>query len=392
MVSIARKNLFEDLPRFLIAQAGILFAVSLVTIQTGLLKGFTQSTTRLIDRSTADIWVTSEDITNFELTLPIPYERLTQAREVEGVAKAEAVILEGGLWRNSQDKISTVRVIGFDPKGELFSPGTITKGSLQAIEKPYTFIIDQSQLNSLGLENINDAGQIDSYKATLVGTTKDIQAIASSPFFLTSLESAKAYSYARPDFEAEPTTPATNPLNNRDNITYVLIKVEPGQNLQTLKQRLEEALPNIQAYTTSEMSQKTQNYWVRRTSIGFILGLGAIVGIVVGIVIVGQILYASVSDHLTEFGTLKAMGASDWVTYRIIIEQALWMAVLGYIPGMAVCLGLGAWTATTQGVVILITPAMAGGVFAVTVMMCIGSAIFAIQKVNRVDPAIVFKG
>lgn len=391
MVSIARKNLFEDLPRFLIAQAGILFAVSLVTIQTGLLKGFTQSTTTLIDKSQADLWVASKDITNFELTLPIPYERLAQAQKVEGVAKAEAVILNGGLWRNSEGKISTIRVIGFDPKGELFRLGTITQGSLNALSKPYTIIIDKTQLKTLGLSQDGDVGQIGSVQATLAGLTNGIQSIASSPYLLTSLQTAKAYSYARPIFDEKPTTPAITSLNNSDNITYVLIKAKPGQNLQVLKQRLEEALPNTLAFTTTEIANQTQNYWVRRTSIGFILGLGAIVGIVVGIVIVGQILYASVSDHLKEFGTLKAMGASDLATYRIIIEQALWMAVLGYLPGMALCIGLGTWTAATQGVVILITPVMAGGVFALTVFMCIGSALFAIQKVNRVDPAIVFK-
>ena len=109
-----------------------------------------------------------------------------------------------------------------------------------------------------------------------------------------------------------------------------------------------------------------------------------------GVVIVGQILYASVADHLKEFGTLKAMGGSDRVIYGIIIEQALWMSILGYIPGMLLCWGLGAWTAT-QGIVILITPLTAVGVFGITVLMCIGSALFAIQKVSKVDPAIVFR-
>ncbi|WP_013324276.1 FtsX-like permease family protein [Gloeothece verrucosa] len=391
MVSLARKNLFEDLPRFLIAQAGILFAVSLVTIQTGLLKGFTQSTTALIDKSQADLWVASKDLTNFELTLPISYQRLAQAQKVEGVASAEPLILNSGLWRNSQGTISTVRVIGFDPKGKLFSPGVITQGSVNALAQPYRIIVDQTQLKSLGIKQDGDVGQIGSYKATLAGQTTGIQSIASSPYLLTSLETAKAYSYARPDFEAKPTTPDIAALTNTDKITYVLIKAKPGQNLQVLKQRLEKALPNTLAFTTQEIANQTQNYWVQRTSIGFILGLGAIVGIIVGIVIVGQILYASVSDHLKEFGTLKAMGASDWATNRIIIEQALWMALLGYIPGMGLCLGLGTWTAATQGVVILITPVMAGGVLAVTVFMCIGSALFAIQKINRVDPAMVFK-
>jgi putative ABC transport system permease protein len=111
----------------------------------------------------------------------------------------------------------------------------------------------------------------------------------------------------------------------------------------------------------------------------------------VGMVVVGQILYASVSDHIKEFGTLKAMGASQSVIYGVSIEQALWMAVLGYLPGMLLCWGIQSWALAAQGLTILISPGTAVGVFGITVVMCVSSAIFAIQKINRVDPAIVFK-
>jgi len=185
--------------------------------------------------------------------------------------------------------------------------------------------------------------------------------------------------------------PPLEPLTEADRITYVLIQKAPGETIQNLKQRLEAAIPDVLAYSQAEMVEHTQKYWQSRTGIGFILGLGAGVGIIVGIVIVGQILYASVSDHLKEFGTLKAMGASDWLIYRIILEQALWMAVLGYVPGMALCWGVSSWTFASQGIMILITPGTAAGAFVVTVLMCISSALFAIQKVTRVDPAIVFK-
>ena len=167
--------------------------------------------------------------------------------------------------------------------------------------------------------------------------------------------------------------------------------VESDENLQQLKRRIEATIPESRAYTKQEMIHKIRTFWQRSTGIGFILGLGAVVGVIVGMVIVGQILYSSVSDHLKEFGTLKAMGASNKIIYGVIVEQALWMAILGYIPGMLLCWGLGTWTLVSQGIVILITPMTAVGVFGITVFMCVGSALFAIQKVSHVDPAIVFK-
>jgi putative ABC transport system permease protein len=169
------------------------------------------------------------------------------------------------------------------------------------------------------------------------------------------------------------------------------VRAKPGTDIAQLKDRLEAAIPDSKAFTQAELISLTQDHWRTNTGVGFILGLGAVVGMVVGTVVVSQILYASVTDHLQEFGTLKAMGSSDGFIYRIILEQALWMAVLGYIPGMGIVLLVGNWTQAAQAIQILVGPITASGVFGLTLLMCCGAAIFAIQKVTRLDPAMVFK-
>ncbi len=386
MASIARKNLLQDIPRFLVAQAGIMFAVSLVTIQTGLQRGFASSTSVLIDKSQADIWLASDKMVHLDLTLPLTYEQVSQARNVAGVDLAEAFIYQGKLWRDKNDKLGSVTLIGFDPDGKLFSPWNITKGSVKDLKQPFSIFVDETSLEGLNLKGVGDSGKIQALKANVVGLTQGAKSIVLGDLVFTSLENANTYGNPLAD-----TTSTPKVLEANDRVTFILVRAKPGENLQSLKKRLETALPNTRAHTQEEMAQQTQEYWKERSGIGFILGLGAVVGIIVGVVIVAQILYSSASDHIKEFGTLKAMGASDWVIYRVIIEQALWMAVLGYIPGMALCLGVAAWTAATQSIVILITPVSAATVFGITVVMCVGSAIFAIQKVTRVDPAIVFK-
>ena len=418
MASIARKNLFEDIPRFLVAQAGVMFAVSLVSIQTGILNGFTRSTALLIDQSRADLWVADEKMVYFELTKPLAAGQLTQVQQMPGVDRAEPIVLQGGRWDSpNSPEISSVRIIGFDPRGQLFNLPSFTAGNLRDLRDPYTIAIDKANLDSLHLSNIGDSSTINSAPAKLVGITQTTQSIASSPFIFTSVETANAYAtagltsqvscdvpsdggdllcttrYERPPASSErsPQIQPPKPLSATDPITYILVRVEAGQDLNVIKQQIESTLPRTRVYTRSGMSDRTRTYWQQRTGIGFILGLGATVGVIVGMVIVGQILYSSVADHLKEFGTLKAMGASNWVIYRIIIEQALWMAVLGYIPSLGLCLGLGAWTFATQGITILITPLTATGLLGLTIVMCVGSALFAIQKITHVDPAIVFK-
>ncbi len=412
MVSIARKNLLEDIPRFLVAQLGIMFAVSLVTIETGIFSGFTRSSAKLISNSTADIWVASDSMVYIDLTLPMPLTQLSVAQKIPGVERAEALIVGAGLWRHPIGEIAPVKVVGFDPQGQLFIPENIVQGSVSGLKAPNTVIVDITNANSLNIRHVGEIAVVNTLPVRSVGLTQGNRSIASNPYMFTSLENANAYlssgktstlscklQSGSTNFQctntyvqkAPTSDPAPRPLASSDPITYILIRAQPGQDLQALKQQLNAALPNTRAYTRAEMRKKTQTYWQQRTGIGYLLGLGATVGVIVGAIIVGQILYSSVSDHLKEFGTLKAMGASDWIIYGVIVEQALWMAVIGYIPSTILCLGVAAWTLASQGIMILITPTTAIAVFGVTVVMCVGSAIFAIQKVTRVDPAIVFK-
>ncbi len=410
MVSIARKHLLEDIPRFLVAQAGIMFAVSLVTIQTGIFNGFTRSTVQLMTNSSADIWVSSESLVHLELTLPIPLTTLSLARKVQGVERAEPLIVKTGVWRKNGE-ISLARIVGFDPDGQLFRPQNITQGNISRLKDPYTAIIDASNSKSLNLSRVGDRAELSTLSLELVGLTQGNRSITSNPYVFTSLENGNAYAnsgqtaslscqlpsdseelkctntYTKPD----PNATAPKSLTSADTITFVLIRAKSGENLSALKQRLTNALPDTRAYTHAELMQKTQIFWQQRTGIGFILGLGAVVGVIVGGIIVGQILYSSVSDRLKEFGTLKAMGASDFTIYSVIIEQALWMAILGYLPSMALCWGVAAWTLASQGILILITPNVAIAVLGITVIMCVGSGVFAIQKVMHLDPASVFK-
>jgi putative ABC transport system permease protein len=416
MVSIARKNLLEDLPRFLVAQAGIMFAVSLVTIQTGILNGFTRSTVLLIDRSKADIWLTSDRMVQFEYTEPLTFSQLEEAKKVEGVERAEGLTSTTSRWYPTSSKeSSSIRILGFDPNGQLFQPGDISQGDIKALSEPFSIMIEGSRLDELSVNALGQTGKIGSLPARVEAITKNTQSLVSSPFVFTSLENVNTYmsagftsrvncqvnqsgqfdcttNYERSTAENNQSQmPALRQISLTDPVTYILIKAKPGQDIEALKKQLQQKISGTTAYTKIEMSQKTRDYWKVRTGVGVILGIGAVVGVIVGMVVVSQILYASVSEHIKEFGTLKAIGASDKVLYGVIVEQSIWMAVLGYIPGMLLCLGLSAAVAG-QGIIILITPGAAVGVFGVIVAMCIGSGFLAIRKVTRIDPAIVFKG
>ncbi|MGD1939248.1 MAG: ABC transporter permease [Cyanophyceae cyanobacterium] len=425
MPSIARKNLFEDIPRFLVAQAGIIFSVSLVTIQTGVFRGFMQSASLLVDKSSADLWITSKDFVHMELTLPLPYERVVEVRQAKGVDRAEAVMLSKALWRDRDGKLDTVSVVGTHPGASLLQPWNVAKDDIQDLKQPYQILVDRSSLSKLNLKDPDSVGTVSGLPAEVTGLTQRTQSVVFSPFVFASLETAKAYltnnrqglvdcqvrdngeiscaqtasSNIAPqddtgnssDSEGIEAPPPLRKLNLADPVTFILVRAEPGASLDQLQTQLTELVPEGRVYTRKQLAASAQAFWRDRTGVGFVLALGAVVGIIVGVAIVGQILYTLTSDRIREFGTLKAMGASDWVLRKIVIEQALWMGLCGYLPGVGLSAGVSAWAMAEAGVIIAISPLSIVITFGGTILMCVGSALFAIQKINRVDPAIVFK-
>ncbi len=135
----------------------------------------------------------------------------------------------------------------------------------------------------------------------------------------------------------------------------------------------------------------TRDYWLFSTGAGVTVIVAAILGLIVGVVVVAQTIYASTVDHLKEYGTLKAMGADNSYIYRVIIEQAVISAVIGYVLGISVSLFVV--QVSQSGVTAIFMPWQVGlGLFVLTLMMCIGASIVSIKKVTQIDPAMVFKG
>ena len=157
-----------------------------------------------------------------------------------------------------------------------------------------------------------------------------------------------------------------------------------------MKQRIRERVQGVDVYTSAEFSRMTRYYWMFTTGAGVAVLLAALLGLVVGVVVVAQTIYATTMDHLREFGTLKAMGASNGYIYRVIIEQAVISAVLGY--GLGITASVFVVRASREGgAAILLPPELAAGLFGLTLLMCIGAALVSINKVTRIDPAMVFK-
>jgi len=373
MVSIARKNLFHDKVRFLVALAGITFAVVLITIQVGVYLAFLANTSVLIDHTEADIWVTAHGLENFDFGRPFSEKKLYAVEEVPGVLWAEKYLLAFGYWKTPAGSQETVQMVGYNPETLVGAPWNIVRGDPQDVKYFNSIFYDEAETNRLGDLPVGGETEINSHRVRVAGITRGARSFIQSPYIFTSYKNVLHLSFI-----------------NKGNTVYILVKVAPGYSLEDVKQRLKEKVKDVDVYTSREFSKKTRDYWMINTGTGVALLSIALMGVVIGTVIVANTIYTSTTEHLKEFGTLKAIGAANWDLYKIIIEQALINSVIGYGMGMFVSYWVIQAMRKGNLQVLLPWPVLVG-VYVLTVLMCLWSSILSIYKVTRIDPALVFK-
>jgi putative ABC transport system permease protein len=248
------------------------------------------------------------------------------------------------------------------------------EGRVEDLKTPDAIIVDELYKKKLGVTRVGEVFEINHHRARVVGFTNGIRAFTTSPYVFTTFKNAQDY--------------ARIPL---DQTIYLQVKLSPGANVEAVRHAIEDRVKDVDVVTNSQFSRMTQVYWMFTTGAGVAVLLAAILGLVVGFVVVAQTIYATTMDHLKEFGTLKAMGAPNGYIYRVIITQAAMSAVMGYVLGM--CVSFFVVHASQQGGAAILLPLpMAIGMFFLTLVMCVGAATVSISKVTSIDPAMVFKG
>ena len=373
---LARRNLFHDKVRFLVTLTGIVFALVLIIIQFGLFLGFTTTTSNNIDHSNVDVWIVFHGVAYFDTGRTFSERKFYQVLTVPGVAQAEKYMQAFARWKRPDGRIENIQIIGVRPASEMGQPWNVVSGSAAALKEEDAILVDEVYREKLGVENIGDRVEIGGHRARVAGFTRGIRSFTTSPFVYASFKSSLDY---------------TNPTSNEADVGYILVKAAPGVSVETLKRNLRERLSDVDLYTTAEFSRKTRFYWMFTTGAGLAVLTAALMGLIVGVAVVAQTIYAATVDHIREYGTLKAMGATNSYLYRVLIEQAVWSATLGYVLAMIVAHFIVAGS-ENGGAVILMPLEMKVGMFFLAVLMCIAAAVVSINKVTRIDPAMVFRG
>jgi putative ABC transport system permease protein len=375
---LAWRQLMKEKTRLLVAVAGIAFADILMLLQMGF-EGALYDASILPHRQlNADLVLIDPYMQTLFAVKSFPRERLYQTLASEGVASITPVYIASGQWRNPQTRLErTILVWGVDPLLKTFKMPEVNK-NLDQLKPLNTVLFDIAGRPDYGVTKEN----FPTFETELNSKTINVEGL-----FINGASFAADGNVITSD------STFLNLFSDRksEKIELGLINLQPGSDIKRIQKELRANLPkDVLVLTTEEFAQIEKTYWANGTAIGFIFGIGVGVGFIVGIVIVYQILYSDVSDHLPEYATLKAMGYTDGYLFGVLMQEALLLAVLGYIPSFFVVSGLYVLAANATMLPIVMTAERAVTVFVMTIVMCTISGFVAMGKLRGADPADIF--
>ena len=371
IVKLAIRNLLHDRARFLVTLIGVLFAVVLLAVQLGLYLGARKMISGMVAHTTGDIWIAAYGANSFEQAPILTGRERFLALSVPGVESVNPLVVAFSGWRRADSGTVNTIVIGSEKGEGSLKPWNIVEGAAAPTLQDGV-IVDRTYAKTLGVSGVGAVAEIAGQRVRVEGLTDGIRSFTTSPYVFTSMNNAREIL----------SVPA-------DQATFYIVNLLPGADPAQVKRELAAKLPDVSVYTKAEFLKLNLDYWLFGTGAGVALLGGALLGLVIGTVIVAQTLYSSTKDHLTEFATLRALGSSSSYIHKVILVQAIISAIIGFAIGIAVSLVVAQFSEVTPMPIVL-TPLLALLLLGATVAMCAISALSSIYKVTKIDPAMVF--
>jgi putative ABC transport system permease protein len=375
MLTVALKILLYDKIRSCITLLGVVFAVGLIFSQMGIFLGLMQTSSVIIDHTPGDIWVTSKNSKNFDFSQPFPEYIYYQIRGEKGVAWAEKLIVAWGVIRQKEGGTEQVEIVGFNPDSGIGGPWDMEAGDPGRVKNGNFFIVDESAMKRLGHIRIGEYRDVLWHRLQLVGISRGVKSFTTAPIIFLSFSLAQnLVTYL-----------------GSDSTVFVVVKVAPGYAVDKVIASLKSKLTEVDVFDRQTFSRKTRLYWTMETGVGFSFMLTISISFLIGMLIVGQTIYNSTLEHIKEFGTLKALGATNGDIYKIIFSQAFINAMLGYLVSLVITM-LSVKIYEAADMVMVVTWWVNLLVLALTLLMCLSASFVSIRKIKKIDPAILFRG
>jgi putative ABC transport system permease protein len=371
--SVAIKTLVSDRGKLFTALIGVVFSIVLMNVQGGLFVGLIRKAGLLVDHGNADIWIGHRLMHNVDFPADISRHSCDRIRAVPGVRKAEPYLLGFADMALPSGGYEQVLVVGVAPESMIGGAWNIVAGSPDGIFQPDGIILDASEGSKLEFPALGDVRELNGRRARIVGFTQGIRGFLVTPYVFTTYNRAAEYVGKSPAMSS-----------------YFLVQVEPGCDTEAVCQAIRKRVPELDVLPRDEYSGISIAYWMTRTGLGISFGAATLLGLFVGLVMVAETLYALVLDRLGEFGTLKAIGATERQVFSILLIQALSMAVVGSLIGL-VSVGFIQRFCNTPKTAIVVPWWVSLGSCLLVLVICLIAAILPYVRIRHVDPMMVLQ-
>ena len=367
--------------RLLIALAGISFAGILMFMQLGFRDGLFDASVTIHRLFDADLVLMSPRSMSSISMAGFPERRLIQTMAEPEVESVSPVHWNFVLWRNPETRSTrSLLALGFEPDDSLFVDSMLADQSASLRQKGRVLFDSRSRPEFGPVAERFNAGQV--VESEVAGQRVRVSGL---------VELGPSFGADGNLITSRETFRSLLPSTTRGSIELGLIRLRDGADPEAVAERLRSWLPNdVSVFSKNAFIEFEKNYWRSSTAIGFIFSLGAAMGFVVGCVIVYQILYGDVSDHLPEYATLMAMGYPLRDLLAVVIREGLMLALVGYLPAYAAGEGLYALIRGSTQLPVGMSLQRALLVFTMILVMCLGSALVAMRKLADADPAEIF--
>lgn len=367
--------------RLAAAVAGVAFANLLVFLQLGMLGALNHTITAPYALFDADIILSSTDSNTLSDGSNLARQRLFQALGVPGIRSGAPLYIANLEWQRDDGSSSTLQTFGLPNDATGFLKGSLAE-DFAGLSVEDTVLLDTQ---TRGMQ----PGLLD-------------QVSPSAPFLfeangrtLTAIGTLALGGGFTADgtlFVSDQTFLRLFPKRFAGAPNHILLKADEGIELSVIAGRLRQVLPGggVKVATLSGAAEADRKYQTTERPIGIIFGFGVLIGVLVGIVIVYQILSTDVADHLKEYATFKAMGYHQFFINSIVFEEAVILAVFGFVPGLAASLGLYAGLSAATSLPVEMDTVRAALVFGGTILACLLSGILAARRLAGADPADLF--
>jgi putative ABC transport system permease protein len=383
-VSVAWLQLTRDKVRLCVAIAGVAFAVVLVCMQLGFQDALFRSSVRYHQNLRYDLAIVSPKTAFIVQPSSFSRRRLHQVRGVPGVAGVSSLYIGLGSWKNPERPSDSrnIFVLGFDPSDRIFDLRGV-ESQRDLLKRPDVVLFDASSRPEFGPipDLVRDAGpagfrtEVANRNVQVAGLFELGTSFGIDASLLTSdLNFRRIFPHRQPG-----------------QIDVGLIHLDRFANAEKVRDAVAAKLPaDVLVLTRDGFVKREVDYWSGATPIGYVFSFGVIMGLVVGGIIVYQILFADVSEHLREYATLKAIGYTDLYLFGVVIQEALLLALLGFGPGLLASMLLYRAAGNATQLPLEMNLPLALGVLGLTAVMCAVAGAIALRKVRQADPADVF--